>query len=308
MANTLRIKRRASGGGAGAPSSLENAELAFNEQTDVLYYGKGTGGTGGSATQIIPIAGAGAFVDLSSVQSIESIKTFTVSPNVPTVDQGDNSNKAASTAYVDAAVTAGSIPDGNKGDITVSAGGATWTINAGAWAGAPISDAAQDALDLKLDASEKGAANGVAPLGADSKVPALYLPSYVDDVLEFPDLASFPTTGENGIIYVALDTGFIYRWSGSAYIRIAGSPGSTDDVPEGSVNLYYTDARARAAVIVQSITSGDTTHSPSSAAVFSAIANFVEIADLGTMALQNANAVAITGGTIDNIVIDGGTF
>jgi len=29
---------------------------------------------------------------------------------------------------------------------------------------------------------------------------------------------------------------------------------------------------------------------------------------LGTMATQNANAVAITGGTIDNLVIDGGTF
>jgi hypothetical protein len=30
MANTIRIKRRASGA-SGAPSSLENAELAFNE-------------------------------------------------------------------------------------------------------------------------------------------------------------------------------------------------------------------------------------------------------------------------------------
>ena len=35
MANTLRIKRRASGD-AGAPSSLSNAELAFNEVDDVL--------------------------------------------------------------------------------------------------------------------------------------------------------------------------------------------------------------------------------------------------------------------------------
>lgn len=29
MANTLRIKRRAAGGAAGAPASLANAELAF---------------------------------------------------------------------------------------------------------------------------------------------------------------------------------------------------------------------------------------------------------------------------------------
>ncbi len=76
MANTIRIKRRANGGGAGAPSSLANAELAFNEQTNVLYYGTGTGGAGGTATSVIPIAGNGAFVDLSSTQTIGGDKTF----------------------------------------------------------------------------------------------------------------------------------------------------------------------------------------------------------------------------------------
>ena len=76
MANTIRIKRRANGGGAGAPTSLENAELAFNEQTNILYYGTGTGGVGGSATSIIPIAGTGSFVDLSSDQTVGGTKTF----------------------------------------------------------------------------------------------------------------------------------------------------------------------------------------------------------------------------------------
>lgn len=76
MSNTIRIKRRASGGGAGAPASLNNAELAFNEQTNVLYYGTGTGGAGGSATSIIPIAGNGAFVDLTTNQTIAGVKTF----------------------------------------------------------------------------------------------------------------------------------------------------------------------------------------------------------------------------------------
>jgi hypothetical protein len=76
MSNTIRIKRRANGGGAGAPSSLANAELAFNEQTNVLYYGSGTGGAGGTATSVIAIAGNGAFVDLSSNQTIAGVKTF----------------------------------------------------------------------------------------------------------------------------------------------------------------------------------------------------------------------------------------
>jgi hypothetical protein len=76
MANTIRIKRRAASGGAGAPSTLENAELAFNEASNVLYYGTGTGGAGGSATSVIAIAGNGAYVDLSTNQTVGGTKTF----------------------------------------------------------------------------------------------------------------------------------------------------------------------------------------------------------------------------------------
>lgn len=76
MSNTIRIKRRAAAGGAGAPSSLANAELAFNESSNILYYGTGTGGAGGSATSVIAIAGNGAFVDLSTNQTIGGTKTF----------------------------------------------------------------------------------------------------------------------------------------------------------------------------------------------------------------------------------------
>jgi hypothetical protein len=109
------------------------------------------------------------------------------------------------------------------------------------------------ALNAKEDKASKGIANGYASLDASTKVPAAQLPSYVDDVLEFANLAAFPATGATGIIYVALDTGKIYRWSGSAYVEISPSPGSTDAVPEGSVNLYYTSARASAAAPVQSV-------------------------------------------------------
>ena len=55
----------------------------------------------------------------------------------------------------------------------------------------------------------------------DGKVPASQLPSYVDDVLEFDDLAAFPATGESGAIYIALDTDKTYRWSGSTYAVIS---------------------------------------------------------------------------------------
>ena len=76
MPNTVRIKRRTSGS-AGAPSSLENAELAFNEVDNTLYYGEGTGGAGGSASSVLAIAGDGAFVNKTGTQTISGDKTFT---------------------------------------------------------------------------------------------------------------------------------------------------------------------------------------------------------------------------------------
>lgn len=74
-----------------------------------------------------------------------------------------------------------------------------------------------------IPASQKGAAGGVAELDSAGKVPAAQLPSYVDDVLEYPNKSSFPGTGEDGKIYVAEDTNLTYRWSGSQYVEISPS-------------------------------------------------------------------------------------
>lgn len=70
-----------------------------------------------------------------------------------------------------------------------------------------------------------GSPYGIAPLDGDAKVPSAYLPSYVDDVLEYATKAAFPVTGETGKIYVSLDDNLTYRWSGSAYIEISKSLG-----------------------------------------------------------------------------------
>ena len=71
--------------------------------------------------------------------------------------------------------------------------------------------------------SSKGVANGVAPLDSSNKIPSIHLPGGVDDIKEFANLGAFPATGEASIIYVALDTNKIYRWSGSAYTEISSS-------------------------------------------------------------------------------------
>ena len=73
---TIRLKKRASSGSAGAPSSLAPSEVAFNEADKALYYGYGDAGDGTSSS-IISIAGEGAVMHLGNVnQTAAGNKTF----------------------------------------------------------------------------------------------------------------------------------------------------------------------------------------------------------------------------------------
>ena len=137
----------------------------------------------------------------------------------------------------------------------------------------------QDQIDLKADAI---AVSQSLALKADligGLIPASQLPSYVDDVLNFPDLASFPFVGEDGKIYVAEGVNKTYRWGGSSYVEIGGggvalgetsstayrgdngkiayehslSQGNphnttTSDINEGT-KLFFTEDRARQTVL-----------------------------------------------------------
>ena len=76
MANTIRLKKRASGGASGAPSSLAPSEPAYSEVDNILYYGFGDAG-GGAASSVIAIAGSGAYCTLSGNQTLSGNKTFT---------------------------------------------------------------------------------------------------------------------------------------------------------------------------------------------------------------------------------------
>ena len=91
-----------------------------------------------------------------------------------------------------------------------------------------VTSAIQTQIDGKLSTSLKGAASGLAELDSSGLVPTSQLPSYVDDVLEYTNASSFPGTGETGKIYVALDTNDIYRWSGSAYVKVSDAVSPSD--------------------------------------------------------------------------------
>lgn len=171
MANTIRIKRRASGN-AGAPASLENAELAYNEVDDVLYYGKGTGGAGGTATTVEAIAGTGAYVSLAGNQTITGNKTFNGTTIVATPTAN---NHAATKLYVDNAVAAVS------GSFTVAGdGGTNQTVTLGdtltiaGGTGLTSTGSATDTITLNLDnttvtAGSYGNANTIATFTVDAQ-------------------------------------------------------------------------------------------------------------------------------------------
>ena len=105
-----------------------------------------------------------------------------------------------------------------------------------------VTTAVANASGNYVPATAKGAANGVAPLDANSKIDAQYLPSYVDDVIEAYArsgqtalsqnwLATGSATGtvivpEAGKIYVLMaDSGDYtantqFRWGGTAYVKL----------------------------------------------------------------------------------------
>ena len=181
MANTIRIKRRSSAGAAGAPTGLANAELAFNEADDTLYYGKGTGGEGGLATSALAIAGPGAYVGISGTQTITGNKTFSgtldlgSSAIATTKTANNNSTAVATTAYVDAAVSgvSGSFTvDADSGDNLTITTSDTFTIVGGT--GLTSVASATDTLTINLDntavsAGSYGSATAVSTFTVDAQ-------------------------------------------------------------------------------------------------------------------------------------------
>lgn len=92
---------------------------------------------------------------------------------------------------------------------------------------------------LNLNSSDEVILNGIKVLDTNGLIPTAILPSYVDDVLEYANLAAFPVSGETGKIYIAIDTNKSYRWSGSVYVYITS--GAVDSV-NGETGVVVLDA------------------------------------------------------------------
>lgn len=174
--------------------------------------------------------------------------------------------------------------DGNDNGMNITEVSGAFSFNSkklsGVADGAAVSDAAtkgqmDTALALKIDATEKGAANGVATLGADSKIPSAQIPALaISSVSVVADQAAqLALANQEGDVVVRTDEGKTYIHNGGSagdmtdYTEIV-APGTgvtsvngqagpsvtldSDDITEGASNLYYTEAHFDASLAAKS--------------------------------------------------------
>jgi hypothetical protein len=184
---------------------------------------------------------------INSMVTSESLSAYIPQSTSGTFSLSGHNHNGTYLLTTTSASFASSAHNHSQGDVISSAGWIT------------------DALNARELSANKGQPNGYAGLDGTGRVPSAQLPSYVDEVVEYASLSAFPITGISGIIYIAIDTNFTYRWSGSVYVRlnnpalpvtsVAGRAGdvvlSASDITD--INKYYTSAQTESVLTAYSL-------------------------------------------------------
>lgn len=344
MATIFRVRRRATGL-PGAPSGLLNGELAFNEVDNILYYGKGVS-SGVDAATVEAVGGAGligTLVTLGTTQTITGDKTFSGVTNVPTVTGGDNSTKAASTAWVrifaqplstsltaiaavstfgslhqtSSGVYATRVLTGTSGRVSITNGDGvggnptvdldTSGIGAGTYTKLTVDIYGRATVGASLASGDVTTALGFTPENVSAKGAANgYAGLDAGGKVPIAQLPSSVTGGLNyqGVWDASTNTPTLANGVGTkGYYYKVSVAGST--TIDGSTNWSAGD------MIIFNGTTWDKAEggSPDVISVAGRVGAVVlantDISGLGTMSVQNSGAVSITGGTIAASVISG---
>jgi len=287
MSLTLRFRRRAAGGAAGAPSSLRTAEPAYNMADRRLYIGFGDDGSGNAT----------------------SIRAFAADDFVANVPSGGSTGQAlvknsnTDGDWVWATVTAGGTYTASGDGIELT--GTNFSLN---YAEIDTGLTLTTRLAGKANTAHTHAASDITSgVFAASLIPNLdasKITSGVFDPARIPVLSANKTITSSsniasltapqqadiveGTVVVTTDgRRWVYSGTGSktleaSYIELA------DITPDWAVVAN----KPAFATVATSGSYNDLSNRPT----------------LGTMASQNAASVAITGGSITGVILDGGTF
>lgn len=162
MANTIRIKRRSTDSTAPTTSQAVNGELAFNENNDILYYGKG--GNSSASGSVIKIGGSGAFLTFDTNQTPTGVKTF--STTTLKVTGGSNgqvltTNGSGDLTWATTSANSFSTITGNTGTTTASGSDSLAITGSGAISVAVTSPSGADTATISVAAASTSTAGVV---------------------------------------------------------------------------------------------------------------------------------------------------
>lgn len=235
---------------AAAPSNPKAGQVYYNTVDKLLYTYDGTNWvTGKTYTFNAPLSESNGTVTVSAAST--SAKGVIEIATDSEASTGTDTTRAINAKQLATKVTANSaITGATKCKITYDSKGLVT-------GGADL--AASDIPDISatyIPQTAIAAANGVASLDEDGKVPTSQLPSYVDDVIDSYIVSGATAlsagwlsatsggsalTPETGKIYVVLSSGAYlnktYRWSGTTYVEISASPAQATESAAGIAEI-----------------------------------------------------------------------